>query len=303
MSLFSPKPPKLALLPPYPRRRCDLVVIFAVAENEWLGVEDLLDSLSTYLDCDYEVLAIDDATTDGTYDRLRNAGIWVMRNPENLYLWGLDLTLRRGFHTAVELFDSPLYLKIDPDALLIGPRLLQAAHAVFAQKPHTGLLGTYQINWNGETRDLSYWRERMLVRQKDLGTPFKLAQSNGYQIGDGVQGGAYLLSGECLTNIKAKGWLGTDTDYQPAIIRGQHVAEDSLIAMLTYAAGFQAAEFGGPNQPFGLWDIGLPMPPEELVTQGRIITHAMKYKDEASLAARNFFRERRAEFRLTTGKP
>ena len=283
---------------PTARRRCDLTIIFAVADGEWLGAEDLLDSCKTYLTCDYEIVVADDATTDGTHERLLNAGCWVVRNPERQYLWGLDLTLRRAFREAHRMFESPIYLKIDPDALIIGTGLEEALSSAFRANPEQGLLGTYHTDWNGEQRDLSYWRECMLRVSKDLGKPYQLAIQNGYQVGDGVQGGAYALSRTCLDSITKRGWfLGSD-GYHPSGVRGQHVAEDSLIAMLTYAAGYKVGEIGGPGQPFGLWDVGLPMSPEELLRQNRIVTHAMKYRDEASLVARDFFRERRTAFKL-----
>jgi hypothetical protein len=290
------------LIPPRPefpraRRRCNLVVVSAASDGEWLGVEDLLDSLATYLDCSYEVVIADDATNDGTYERLLDTNCWVVRNPSKLYLAGNDLTLRRAFLQAHRLFESPIYLKIDPDALVIGAGLFNALQTAFDADPQAGLLGTYHIDWNGEARDLSYWRDRMIRRHKDLGKPFDMAIRNGYQIGDGVQGGAYAISHSCLDAIIRHGWFHGKNGYRPSSVKGQHIAEDSLIAMLTYAAGFQAKDIGGPGQPFGIWDIGLPMSPEELVRQNRLVTHAMKYSDDTSLAARDFFRARRAAYR------
>ena len=282
---------------PAARRHCDLVVVSAASDGEWLGVQDLLDSLATYLDCDYEVVIADDATTDGTYSRLLDAGCWVVRNPNKLYLAGVDLTLRRAFVEAHRLFESPIYLKIDPDALVIGTGLLQALQSAFNGQPKTGLLGTYHIDWNGEARDLGYWSERMTRRRKDLGKPYDLALCNGYKMGDGVQGGAYALTHACLDTIIRRGWLHGKDGYRPCRIKGQQVAEDSLITMLSYAAGFEAQDFGGPDQPFGIWHVGLPMPPEELIKQNRLVTHAVKYSDELSVQVRNFFRQRRKAHR------
>jgi hypothetical protein len=282
---------------PRARRRCDLVFVFAVANGEWLGVEDLLDSFSTYLDCDYEVVVTDDASDDGSYEKLLDRGVWVVRNPERRFLFGLDLTLRRAYSEAVRLFESPIYMKIDPDALVIGPGLREALESGFHASPRAGLLGAYHTDWNGGQRDLSYWRERMLRMKHTLGKPLDLAVRNGYQVGDGVQGGAYALSRQCLETIAARGWLAGSDRYCQSNVRGEQVAEDSLITMLTYAAGFHAAEFGGPGQPLGIWDVGLPMPPEELVRQGRLVTHAMKYADADSLAARAYFRALREEYR------
>lgn len=279
------------------RRRCDLVVIIAVSEGEWLGVTDLLHSLETYLDCNYQVVAVDDATTDGTYESLLKAGVWTLRNPEKLLLWGCDLTYRRGFHEALRLFDSPIFLKIDPDALIIGSGLYEAMRKTFAEDQSIGLIGTYHIDWNGESRDLSYWRDRMVRVRKELGEPIGLAIRNGYKIGDGVQGGAYAISRRCLEEIHNRGWLQPTKRYKPPIVRGRQVAEDSLITMLTYAVGYRVAEFGGPSQPFGLWDVGLPMAPEELVAQRRLVTHSVKYNDHVSIEARKYFKMKRETFK------
>lgn len=164
------------------------------------------------------------------------------------------------------------------------------------------MLGTYQLDWNGEQRDLSHWKDRMTRRRKDFGRAIDVAEKNGYQIGDGVQGGAYALSASCLRKMIRDGWLHGMHGYAPSTAKGWRVAEDSLITMLVYASGFRAADFGGPGQPFGIWDVGLPMPPEELVRQNRLVTHAMKYRDEVSLAQRAFFRRLREKCRLANDK-
>lgn len=285
------RPSRIAF--PAARRRCDMVIVSATSDGEWLGVEDLLDSLATYLNCDYEVVVADDVTTDGTYERLLNAGCWVVRNPEKMYLSGIDLTLRRAFIEAHRLFDAPFFLKIDPDALVIGRDLSQALRAGFEADPAIGLLGTFRIDWNGEKRDLSYWKARMNRRRKDFKRVLEAAEKNGYQVGEGVQGGAYALSSSCLDQIIRSGWMHGKDGYAPSTIKGQHVAEDSLITMLVYAAGFRAADFGGPGQVFGNWDVGLPMPPEELLRQNRLVAHSIKYRDTVALAARDFFRAHR----------
>lgn len=263
----------------------------AVSEGEWLGVEELLDSLRAYLDCDWELVAVDDATQDDTHEKMLKSGCWVVRNPEKLYLAGLDLSLRRGFREALRLFDCPIIVKIDPDALVIGPGLDRALLHTFETSPNCGLLGTFRIDWNGEKRDLSYWRERMDRRRNDLGKPLQLALANGYLLGEGVQGGCYALHRRCLQKMEEAGWLAGMDQYRPSTRHGEHIAEDSLIVLLTYAAGFSTLEFGGPQQPLGLWDKGLPMPPEKMRAQGRLVAHAMKYSDQASLSARAYFRQ------------
>jgi hypothetical protein len=187
-------------------------------------------------------------------------------------------------------------VKIDPDALVIGPGLQGALAEAFASAPKAGIAGTYKVDWNGAPRDLSYWKQRFEQVGKDFGEPLQMAIRNGYALGDGVQGGCYTIRNECVGRMVELGFL--DRWDHPNLLKGRQVAEDSVMTMLVHAAGFTGTDIGGPGQPFGIWDVGLPMPPEELVRQNRIVAHAMKYQDEVSLAARDYFRTRRTEFRL-----
>lgn len=288
--------PKVTQIMPLARRRCDIVFVFAVSNGEWTGVEDLLSSISTYVDCSYECVAVDDASTDGSYEKLLNHGIWTAQNPIKMGLWGLDVTIRRAFFNAWRLFDAPVFVKIDPDALIIGPGLQQALTQAFNSDPAIGIAGTYRLDWDGSIRDLSYWRERMQRVGRNFSWPLRLALDNGYQLGDGVQGGCYAIGSACLARMVELGLL--DKWAHPNVVPGRQVAEDSIMTMLTYAAGYIGTDIGGPGQAFALWDRGLPMPPEELVRQNRIVTHAVKYIDADSLRARAYFRTRREAFSI-----
>lgn len=291
--LLGRRPP--APVMPVARRRCDMVFLFAVSDGHWLGVEDLLHSIETYVRCDYQLLAIDDASTDGSYEKLLQRGIWTARNPTKMGLWGLDVTIRRAFYNAWRLFEAPLFVKIDPDALVIGPGLREALADAFAAAPNAGIAGTYRVDWDGSARDLSYWRERMERVGRDFGRPLEMALGNGYQLGEGVQGGCYAVRHECVARMAELGFLDRWT--HPNVVRDRRVAEDSVMTMLAHAAGFSGIDVGGPGQAFGLWDKGLPMLPEELVRQKRVVTHSIKYEDEDSLAVRAYFRTLRAAFR------
>ncbi len=272
------------------RRRCDLAVVFAVSDGEWIGVADLLDSLRLYLDCDFEVLAVDDRTSDGTYQRLLSSGVWVVRNQVKKGLWGLDETIGKGLAAAYRLFEAPFYMKIDPDALVTGFGLVDDIREAFSASDRIGLIGTYRTDWDGSARDLSFWRERMWRERRSIRKPLGLALRNGYELGMGVQGGAYVLRRECLGRLVEMGWFERPRGYRPPQVRGRQIAEDSLITMLTYAAGYVAEDFGGPGQPFGIWYNGLPAPPEVLRAQGRKVVHAIKYSDGESLRLRDVFR-------------
>jgi hypothetical protein len=276
----------------------------AVSDGEWEDVVDLLDSLRAYVGCSWRAVCVDDATRDGTNALLREAGCHVIRNAKKLHLYGNHVTLFRGLREALRTFDAPLVVKIDPDALVIGAGLRVALSTAFAAHPLCGLLGAFHVDWNGTQRDMSFWQKRMTRRRADLGEPLRRARANGYLLGDGVQGGCYALRRPCLAAIERAGWLDGADGFRPSAVRGKQVAEDHLITMLTYAAGYTVGELGGPGQAFGLSNDGLPAPPEKLVSEGRLVVHALNHRDEAAPAARDFFRARREEHvRTMMGPP
>lgn len=146
------------------------------------------------------VVVGDDASSDGTYERLLAAGCWVVRNPQRLHLAGNVLTLRRAFAEAQRLFDVPIVLKVDPDSLAIGPGLPAALRAAFAGDATIGLAGTYHVDWNGNARDLSHWARVIFHRRQDFEPVLASALANGYQeAGDGVQGEAVRYRGPVST--------------------------------------------------------------------------------------------------------
>jgi glycosyltransferase involved in cell wall biosynthesis len=84
--------------------------------------------ISGYLGPDYELIVCDDASTDGTYDVLRNL---ADKNP-NIRLLGFEKRIGKGgtIKKAVEIADSDLIVYVDADLsanLDDLPRLLEAA--------------------------------------------------------------------------------------------------------------------------------------------------------------------------------
>lgn len=272
-----------------------MVIVAAASDGEWQGFEDLFDSLETYLDCDYEVVIQDDASLDGLYHKLLKWGAWVSKNPYKMGYKGNDLTIRRAFYNAFTTIKSPLYLKMDPDSLLIGPGLDDALNKAFSGDHRIGILGNYLYDSLGEKRDFSFWQARMKQLQKELGIPLKKALDNGYAMGSGVMGGCYCLSHACVEAICRNRWLD---DWQYTSYREDNaLAEDHLMVMLAYAAGFNATDFGGADQPMAIKWQGLPMSPDQLVMQNKLVVHSIKYDGDEALAQRRFFLDQRMTYR------
>jgi hypothetical protein len=288
---------------PKARRKCDIVIVLAASNGERPLVEDLLDSFRVHFNCDYEVVVADDCTSDGTYDALLASRCWVVRNPSKLGLSGVDLTLRRAFLEAFLLFAAPAYLKIDPDALVIGPGLPEFLVHSFASNPEAGLIGSYRLDPHGRPRDLSYWRERMIQRQADFLPVYRAAVANGYHPGEGVQGGAYAISHQCLGEIIRRKWLHGGGGYRPSPHEPTCVAEDSLIAMLTYTAGYTVLDVGGLNSPFAVQHKKLTFSLQELLLQNRLVVHPLKLGDSDAARMRQAFSQIRRDRSRANAQP
>jgi hypothetical protein len=80
------------------------------------------------------------------------------------------------------------------------------------------------------------------------------------------------------------------------------LADDHLMSLLTVAAGFRIADFGGPEDPLALKWRGLPAHPAELLADGKLITHSVRSWDDLSeRQIRSIFAEARATAGRTGG--
>ncbi|MDA9981318.1 hypothetical protein N9H39_00965 [Gammaproteobacteria bacterium] len=154
-----------------PRKKCDLVFFIAFSDGELVGIEDLLESFECYLDCSYEVVLANDCTTDGTAEKLTDAGHWFLYNPKKMGWEGNSFTIRRAAKCASELLDAPFYIKLDPDALMIQSGLLSQLTTFSRENPKAGLFGNYLFTPTGESRDFSHWENRMLQYQDNYNAP------------------------------------------------------------------------------------------------------------------------------------
>lgn len=96
--------------------------------NEADIISRTMRCISGYLGPDYELIVCDDASTDGTYDVLRNL---ADKNP-NIRLLGFEKRIGKGgtIKKAVEIADSDLVVYVDADlsaSLDDLPRLCEAA--------------------------------------------------------------------------------------------------------------------------------------------------------------------------------
>jgi hypothetical protein len=220
---------------------------------------------------------------------------------------GLWVKLSAGYRWVLERYEPQIILRLDADALLIGYGLEARAERAFARDPQLGLLGSYRIGPDGRRRDSS-WASRQLRAEtglrgllhprcrSSLRSFLHLARSIGYVDGESALGGAYIHSYEAAASIYRRGWFS-----QPWLATSK-LGEDHIMALLTAAAGYQLADFGGPEDPLALKWQELPAHPVDLLTAGKLVTHSVRsWKDLDEQEIREIFARARARDRPCQG--
>jgi hypothetical protein len=262
--------------------------------------DDAADSIGSalhYLGPSRAVVVIDDTGDARRRDELNDLGREVHVIPssgERGKRGGLFLKLAAGYRYALRRFDFGVLLRMDADALVIGPRPEEDAIDAFATRPAVGLLGSFRVLSGGAPRDMEpaarLFRHEAGVlgirrprRWRLLRRWLHEARANGYVDGDHVLGGAYLHRRECVVDIARRGWL------DPAPLATSTLSEDHLMSLLTVAAGWGIGDFGGPADILALRWQGLPMDPDELMRREKKITHSVRAwsdMDEREIRAR-----------------
>jgi hypothetical protein len=253
------------------------------------GNDDLLDTLDSvvrYTDPDRVIVVIDDVSRTGASLPDLTAvspDIVVFRPPDGLpgdRFTGLWLKLAATYHWLVQHYEPELVLRLDADALLLGPGIEILAGRAFAADPKLGLLGSYRIGPDGAQRDFGWLAHQLRVKAGVLGLVhprrravirryWQLARAQGYVDGEHVLGAGVIFRYEAIAAIDRNGWF---TGPWPEVMLG----EDHIISMLTIAAGYRIGDFSGPDDPMALKWIGLPAHPDELLARGKLVTHSVR---------------------------
>jgi hypothetical protein len=286
------------------RQRVSIAVIIPAGPGD--DVLDTLASVAHYTEPSRIIIVVDDSSsTAGITSRSRHPGQDTVvipappKAPGNR--GGLWVKLAAGYRWVLEKYEPRMILRLDADALLIGHGLEAQADQAFSSNTTVGLLGSYRIGPDGVRRDSS-WAARQLRsesglrgmlrprRRSSLRQCLTLARRHGYIDGESALGGAYIHSFEAAERIYAHGWLS-----QPWLASSK-LGEDHIMALLTVAAGYRIADFGGPMDPLALKWQGLPAHPTDLLAAGKLVTHSVRYwQDLDEQQIRGIFAETRAK--------
>ena len=214
----------------------------------------------------------------------------------------LYLNVTTCFAEILDVYDFEVLLRLDDDALIIGPDPDLDAIEYFASSPHVGCLGSYRVTSTGYPRSFAH-PARMLRHELHSGailrhprrwmalrTIYALARRHGYEDGENCLGAACFFSRTVLLAMRDKRLLAIS-----ALVTS-HLGDDHMFGLLVRAAGFELGDFATGEYPIGIKFRGLPMSPGELVDAGKKIVHSLKDHGDRSQA------ELREEFRHLVAK-
>jgi hypothetical protein len=266
-----------------------VAVVLPVGPRDTEAALDTLSSALYYLGPSRVIVAVDD--TDGSAGfagraRELSPDIVVLSAPPRAPggLGGLWVKIASGYEWLLERYEPDVIVRLDADALIIGPGIEDLAAQEFAGNPEVGLLGSYRVGADGGTRDWSWpaRRLRIEVGPRGLRNPAcrgrlrelaKLARANAYVDGEHPLGGSYIHSHKAAAAIAANGWFRR----QP--LATSKLGEDHIMALVTVAAGYRLADFGRPDDPMALRWKDLPAHPKDLLDRKKLIVHSVRSWD------------------------
>jgi len=285
--------------PSTPRRRSvRSVVCFLSGPGRPAELLDSIDSVLASDGEDSQILVIDDFSIDSreVVVRERYPQVDVLRlgvpsgGPPRMWPH-VSLALKH----ALESFDFELFMRLDTDAVAVGPHLSRRTLEVVGGRERPVLAGSVVVRADGAPEDHGY-HARVIQREQRydrvLSSALDQALAQGWTPGRVVQGGALCLTRGAADAMAARGWV----DYRQPW--HSNATDDLLLSVFTSAIGGELLSIGDPGGIFAVANKHLPVPTAELVQGGWLIAHSTRRgldgEDEEDL--REVFRADRASW-------
>jgi hypothetical protein len=213
---------------------------------------------------------------------------------------GLWVKMAPAYRWLLAKYQPGIVLRLDADAVMLGSGLEAAAEDAFRRHPEAGLLGSYRVGADGGQRDFHPVARQLRAETGPLGLRHprlraglrryvSLARGGGYVEGEHVLGCAFLLRGGALQGIHRAGGFSTPW------LEASRLGDDHIMSLMTVAAGYKIADFGGPADPIAVKWEELPAHPAELLARGKLVTHSVRsWGDLTERQIRDIFAAARA---------
>lgn len=247
-------------------------------------------------------LLLDGPLREALNPNLLGPDVLVVENAEPTQRhWGKIWTMQcRAMVDALgapDVSEQAIFVKIDADAILIRPGLVERAQRIFASRPSAGQLGQCFSNilggrlanagWANFYLKMMGWRGLLrflrqgAIRRDLLGALgsyrrfrelMTLAISHGYTAGEFAIGGAYILRRAVVERLARPGVL----DESPFLWLPD-TGEDGVMTPYVYAAGYSLMDDGSDNGIFAVEGKEIRIDPSLLKARGHYIIHPTKY--------------------------
>lgn len=259
-----------------------LAVVIPAGPADDIG--DTVDSVLTFTSPPRVVIVVDDTGRPATRELAgRSPDVRILSSSGRTVglrgrLWGNVATAIRW---AVHHCAFDVLLRMDADAVMLGPGIASSALDRFAADPTVGLLGSSRTGMLGGRRDWS-WAAAALGREcglvglrrpalrRTLRRVRSQASANGYTPGEHPLGAACLLSAAAARALDQQGLLELPE------LDGSRLGDDHLLGLLTMAAGYRIGDFAGPDDPLALDWKCLPASPGELLARHKLVAHSVR---------------------------
>lgn len=255
-------------------------------------VRDTLESAAFWLGKDVPIVVLDNSGTGmGPCAAADMPAVDILTFPAACGVHGkLFVMLAQGLARILDRYDPEVVVRMDTDALVVGPDLIERAQARFAADPGLAGLGAWRISATGAPRDFTTAAKALAhatARTDESGLlvagAVRMALAHDYTPGEHLLGGGCLLHRRGLDALEAMGVLE-----QPCLA-ALNVGEDVLFSLFIRAAGLTLGEFARAGEPLGCKWRGLPADPPTLQAQGRALVHSVRHFgrgwDEARIRA------------------
>jgi hypothetical protein len=244
-------------------------------------IADTLASVVQYTDPSRIVVVMDDAARAGQVSTSPDIVVIKSRPARPGTEGGLWVKMAPVYRWLLERYRPGIVLRLDADAVILGSGLEAAAEESFRRDPAVGLLGSYRVGYDGKPRDFRPaardLRSETGVRglrhpqlRAGLRRYVARARHHGYVDGEHALGCAFLLRAEAIEAIQANG--GFSQPWWEA----SKLGDDQIMSLITVAAGYKIADFGGPADPLALKWKELPAHPAELLAKRKLVTHSVR---------------------------
>lgn len=250
-------------------------------------------------------LLLDGASSADLDPALLGGDVIVMENPVPTrrhwgQIWAMQCRAMVAALSAPDVSPQAIFVKIDADAILVRPGLVERAQRIFATRPAAGQLGQGFSNilggrlanagWGNFYRKMTGWRGLLrFVRQglarRDLAGALgahrrfrqlmALATSHGYTAGEFAIGGSYILRRAVVEHLARPGVLA-DSPF----LWLPDTGEDGVMTPYVYAAGYSLMDDGSDGGIFAVEGKAIRMDPGLLKARGHYIVHPTKYGHE-----------------------